>query len=92
MIETIRDMAVILLSLMGIAAFAVVLVVALLLYKKLSPLLTAATHTVNHVRGTTAFIAETTVHPIIRIASTVAGIRAAASAVGGFRRRRGGKP
>ncbi len=87
MLETIRDVAVIILAVMGIAAFAAIFALALLLYSRLGPLLNSAQRTVENIQGTTQFITETTVHPIIRIASFLSGIRAGVGVLGRFKRR-----
>ena len=89
-LESLRDIAIILVALMNLVLLVVQLVVAVALYRKLGPLLTTAQTTVNNIQGTTAFIAETTVHPIIRVLSFVSGVRAAAGTIGRMGKRKGG--
>ncbi|MFQ5879512.1 MAG: hypothetical protein ACE5IZ_05000 [Dehalococcoidia bacterium] len=52
-----------------------------------TPLLSSFRETANSVRGTTAFVTETAVSPIIRILSVVAGVRRALGVLLGFGRR-----
>ena len=44
----------------------------------------------NNARGTSAFVSETVVQPIIRVAGVLAGVRGAVGALGRRRSRRGG--
>ena len=77
-----RDIAVIVLAVMNLVWLLALLVVLLLIYRKLGPLLTSATSAVQNIQGTTTFIAETTVSPIIRAISFITGIKAAAGTIG----------
>ena len=77
-----RDVALIVLAVMNLIWLLALIEVLLLLYKKLVPLLTSATTAVQNIQGTTTFIAETTVSPIIRALSFISGVKAAASTIG----------
>ena len=90
-LEQIRDIAVIVLALFGTLQFLVVLLVAFMLYRKVGPLLDSARTTMNNVQGTTAFVTETTVSPVIKILSFITGMRTAAERLSQFRNRKGGK-
>ncbi len=58
-----------------------------LLNDQVSPLLGSAQETLDTVRGTTSFVSESTVRPIIRIYGVVAGAKRAASVITGIGRR-----
>jgi uncharacterized membrane protein len=80
-----RDIAIIFMVLLGIIAtlLQVALVVALifvafLIRDKIVPLLEQLTQTVGRVRGTTEFVSDEVVQPIIQAAGTVARVRAMA--------------
>ena len=88
-LESWRDIAIIILALMNLVWLGALIVVLFMVYKKLLPLLTSATATVQNIQATTTFIAETTVSPVIRVLSFVAGVRAAAGTVGRMKRRKG---
>ena len=72
-----RDIAIIVLAVLAIVQLVVLLVVTIAMYRKALPLLDSAKGAVDNIQGTTAFIAETTVHPIIRVLSFIAGVRKA---------------
>lgn len=78
-----RDIAIIFMVLLGIIGtlLAVILVTALivvvfLIKDKIIPLLEQLTRTTNRVRGTTEFVSDEVVKPIIHAAGTVARVRA----------------
>ncbi len=55
---------------------------------QLSPALESARQVVDDVRGTTSFIADTTVSPIIRVYGLITGLRRGIGALAGLGRRR----
>jgi len=57
---------------------------------QLSPTLDSARQVMDDIRGTTSFIADTTVSPIIRVYGLVAGLKRGAMALAGFGRKRQG--
>lgn len=85
-----RDLALVVLALLAIAQIGVLLVISLLLYRQLTPILKRTQEIMNNARGTSAFVSETVVRPIIRVAGVLAGVRGAASALGRRRGRQGG--
>ncbi len=62
-----------------------------LLNDEVTPLLGSAQETLNTVRGTTSFVSESTVRPIIRVYGVVAGAKRAASVITGIGRRDSGE-
>jgi hypothetical protein len=60
-----------------------------LIKNDVSPMVDNASQTVRQVRGTTAFIGETAVTPIIRVYGIVAGTRKAINVLSGMIARRG---
>ncbi len=73
---------------LGLASRALLSTVRSLLKDDLGPLLDSAQQTVQTVRGTTAFMGEKAVSPIIRVYGIVAGARRAAGVVTGIVGRR----
>ncbi len=73
---------------LGVAIAGLVGVTKGVMREQLSPTLDSARHVVDDVRGTTAFIADTTVSPIIRIYGLITGLRRGAAALAGFGRKR----
>ncbi len=89
-LAVVRDLALVVLALLAIAQIGVLLVISLLLYRQLTPILKRTQEIMNNARGTSAFVSETVVRPIIRVAGVMAGVRGAASVLGRRRGRRGG--
>ena len=91
---TARDVAIILLAAESLIV-GVLLSVLLWQLRKLSrmleeevkPLLDSANETVGTVRGTSTFLSETVVSPVVEIISTVTGLRRGLRALSGMRRR-----
>lgn len=85
-----RDIAIVFLAVLAIFQLTLLLVITLSLYRKVGPFLDSAKGVIDNVQGTTAFIAETTVHPLIRVLSFIAGMRKAGGTVAKFVKRKGG--
>ncbi len=88
-----RDFFIIVLALQGIliSVALVVLVLQLsalinLLRNEIAPLIDEARTTLSTVRGTTQFVSQNLTGPVIRAASTVAGVRAFLGELAGIRR------
>lgn len=73
---------------LGLAARALIGTIQTLLKGEVTPLLDSARQTVQSARGTTTFIGETAVAPVIRVYSVVAGARRMIGVLGGFAARR----
>ena len=75
----------------GLAARSLLSAIQTLLKEEVTPLLDSGRQAIQRVQGTTTFIGETAVAPIIRVYSVVAGARrmiGVLSGVAGRRRRR----
>ena len=72
---------------LGLATRALIRRATRLLNDEVSPLLGSAQETVHTVRGTTTFVSESTVKPIIRVYGVLAGARRAAGVITGIGRR-----
>jgi hypothetical protein len=77
----VRDLAIILLALESLVIGVVLVVLILeirnlakLLREEIKPILDSADETVRTVRGTTSFVSETFVNPMIRVSSFATGI------------------
>ena len=81
MLTFVRDLAIILLALESLVIGVVLVVLILeirnlakLLREEIKPILDSADETVRTVRGTTSFVSETFVNPMIRVSSFATGI------------------
>ncbi len=72
--------------LLGVAIYLLV-TIRRLLRDNLAPALDSARDLADEVRGTTEFVSETAVAPIIRVYSIVSGVRRGVSTVGGLGKR-----
>lgn len=73
---------------LGLASRALLRTVRSLLKDEVSPLLESVRQTVNTVRGTTAFVGETAISPIVRVYGAVAGVRKMVGVITGITGRR----
>ena len=87
--ERIRDIFVIVIALetliIGVALIVLILQLASLinlLQNEIRPILRSATETVESVRGTTAFLGETVVEPVIKLNSYLASVRRVLELIG----------
>jgi hypothetical protein len=65
--------------------------VILTLEREIKPVLNATSETIYTVRGTTTFVSDTVVSPIIEVASIVGAVKGAAQAIAGLRPKGQGK-
>ena len=79
---TIRDIAIIIIALQSIVigVFLAVLIwqvwrLIKMVQTEIKPILTDAKETVQTVRGTTTFVSDTVVEPVVRTSSTLVGLR-----------------
>ena len=77
-----RDVAIIVLAFESLVVGALLIVLLFqvrslvkLLQEEIKPLLESANETVNTMRGTTSFVSENVVSPVVRIHSVLAGVR-----------------
>ncbi len=84
MIAVARDWAVVVLCSVGIVATLIFMACMLLLYLKVRPLLDSATATARNVQGTSIFLTDTVVKPIIRVKSFASGAQRAMGAIVGL--------
>ena len=77
----------VLLCVLLIVTIYLLVTVRRLLRENVAPALDSARDLVDEVRGTTEFVGETAVAPIIRVYSIVSGVRRGVSTVGGLGKR-----
>jgi hypothetical protein len=102
-LEDFRDLIIVIWGILGIVFLAVALVLGVvvgvsarrligtvqsLLRDDVQPTLRSARQTVDSIRGTTSFVADTAVAPVIRVYGIVSGVRRFLSVLSGFRKRR----
>ena len=92
--QRLRDISIVFISLFAVIAtillaaiVGAVLWLVFLLREKVVPLLETLTETATRVKGTTEFVSEQAVTPIISVAGTVAKMRAVTKTVTGGKRR-----
>ncbi len=93
MLGTVRDVAIILLALESLI-IGVLLSILLwqlrnlsrMLEEEVRPLLDSANETVGTVRGTSVFLSDTVVSPVVDVISTITGLRRGLRALSGLRR------
>lgn len=92
--QRLRDISIVFISLFAVIAtillaaiVGAVLWLVFLLRDKVVPLLETLTETATRVKGTTEFVSEQAVAPIISVAGTVAKMRAVTKTVTGGKRR-----
>jgi len=92
---TLRDLFIIALALESFVIGLVLLVLVIqvtrlvdLLQNEIRPILDSTNQTVSTLRGTTVFMSENVISPVVRLSSYVAGVRRAWEVLTGFRRPR----
>jgi len=103
-LEELRDLIIVVWGILGIVFLLVALVLGIvvgvsargligtvqsLLRDDVQPALRSARQTADSIRGTTSFVADTAVAPVIRLYGIVSGIRRFLSVLTGFGKRRG---
>ncbi len=80
-LQSARDLAIIFLAMAGMVATLLLAVVVVLLWRllrviqrEITPVLTNLQQTANTVRGTTEFVSDSFVTPLIRISSLFSGV------------------
>jgi hypothetical protein len=93
-----RDLAIVILAALFILVGLLMVVLAVLLIGlaamirgKLGPILDSARGTLTNIEGTSGFVSETVVQPIVRVASFAAGARRAMGILTGLSKKREGK-
>jgi hypothetical protein len=98
-LQDLRDLIIVIFGIMGIVVLLVTLIVVLIVglaargligllngvvRTQLSPTLDSAKQTMNEIRGTTAFITDTAVSPIIRVYAFVGGVKRGLASLAGL--------
>ena len=101
-LEDARDIVIIVYGVVGILLFVVLLFLAVLVFFALKkatrafrelledpirPTLEEVRGTAQNIRGTSEFIADTAVHPLIRVVAITRGVRRGVGSLAGLRRR-----
>ncbi|MBI2303949.1 MAG: hypothetical protein HYU86_04290 [Chloroflexi bacterium] len=86
-----RDLAIVLFAILGIFTLAVFLVLSLIIFDRLRRILELGQSTMGNLQGTTSFVSELVVKPIIKGVSFVSGVRRGIGVIAGFSRRKGRK-
>ena len=91
---SVRDIAIIVLAIESIVVGVLLAILTVqvsrlvkMLREEIKPMLEATQETVGTVRGTSTFLSETVVSPVVRIISTVTGLRRGLGVLSGMRHR-----
>ncbi len=83
-LQCVRDLSIIVLAIVSLAVVVLLAVIVLLfgrlisvIQEEVEPILTSAKRTVNTVQGTTTFVADSLVAPLISLAGLGSGLRGA---------------
>lgn len=102
-LEELRDLVIVVWGILGIVFLAVAIILGIvvglsarrlivttrsLLRDDVQPTLRSARQTVDSIRGTTSFVADTAVAPVIRVYGIFSGVRRFLSVLLGFKKRR----
>jgi len=102
-LEDLRDIVIIVYGVLGILLFIVLIAVSIgiffavrkfsrmgqeLLADPIRPTLNEVRETAQNVRGTSEFLADRAVHPVIRTVAAVRGVKRGVGVVAGLRKRR----
>jgi hypothetical protein len=102
-LEELRDLIIVIWGILGIVFLAVAIVLGLVvglsarsliatvrgvLRDDVQPTLRSARQTADSIRGTTSFVADTAVAPVIRVYGIFSGVRRFLSVLMGFKKRR----
>ncbi len=87
----VRDVALVALAVLAIVQLLALLVISIALYRKVGPLLDNVQRLLHQIEGTSTFISDALVRPIIRSAGTMSGVVRGASVILRFMQRRGGQ-
>lgn len=90
-LASIRDLAIVILAVLAIIQLILTIVLSLVIYAKVVPLLESAKKTATRVQGTTAFVSDTAVKPIISTIAFATGITRALAILTRVAKRRGGR-
>lgn len=90
--DSVRDIAIIVLAIESIVVGVLLAILAVqvsrlvkMLREEVQPMLEATQETVGTVRGTTTFLSEHLVTPVVRLSGTLSGLREAARTLAGIR-------
>lgn len=102
-LETLRDLVIVVYGILGIVLFIVLIAAAVGIFfavRKLSkvvqdlladpvrPTLEEVRQTMSNVRGTSEFVADRTVHPVIRTVAAVRGVKRGLGVIASARKRK----
>lgn len=91
LLETMRDLAIIVLAIFALFQVVILLILSILIYKKLAPVLDNIRVATNSLKGTTSFMSETVVRPVISVLGFAVGARRTLSVLTGLKNRKGGR-
>lgn len=87
-----RDLFIVIYAAFGIVAMVVIVTLAVILFRKVTPIIDSARGTLNEIRGTSSFMSNTVVKPIVKVAGFAVGARKAIKVMLRLSGRKGGKP
>lgn len=88
LLAQLRDLVVVIFAVLGIGAFLLFISLMIILYRKVGPILDTARSTFGDIRGTSSFVSDTLVKPLIKLVSLASGTRKAIGFLMKFSRRK----
>ncbi len=70
-----RDLMIVILSIIGIVTCGLIIFLAIRLYHKVSPIIDSARNITSDITGTSSYITETVVKPVAQIVGLASGLR-----------------
>ena len=90
-IAVLRDWIIVIFGFLGIAAIVVFITVLILIYRKLTSILSTAKETAETVRDASSMVSENVVGPIAKAKGFITGARKAAEIVSSMKTKKGGE-
>lgn len=83
-----RDLSIVVFTVLGIIAALVVIVTAMIVFTKLMSILNTVQATARNISGTSRLVSEMVAKPTIKVASFAIGVQRAVSIISGLRKRK----
>jgi len=84
-------LVIVLFAIAGILTFIWLTVLGFLIFRRVKPILDSAKGTLGNIQGTSSFVSDVLVKPVIKVVSFATGVRKAMAVVAGLSKRKGGK-
>ena len=90
-VAVLRDWVIVIFAALGILGAIVFIIAVLFIVRKVSPVLDSAKATMQNVKGTSSFIAETAIQPVVKIYGFAAGVQRTIGIITRLSKRKGSR-